>query len=80
MVRKSRVLVGTGHKDVLRFVTNVIFFLVAPFQVYEHAHKLHHYLHGTMAFDAHIYGNGMPEEIVFLSAELCMSVGFGWVP
>merc|ERR1711936_1528456 len=25
-------------------------------KVYEHAHKLHHYLHGTLAFDAHIYG------------------------
>merc|ERR1711892_1216358 len=29
-------------------------------KVYEHAHKLHHYLQGTLAFDAHIYGNGMP--------------------
>ena len=26
------------------------------FKVYEHAHKLHHYLHGTLSFDAHIYG------------------------
>ena len=28
-------------------------------RVYEDAHKLHHYLHGTMAFDAHIYGDIM---------------------
>ena len=42
-------------------------------QVYEHAHKLHHYLHGTNAFDAHIYGNGMPEEFFFMLIEL----GFG---
>lgn len=25
-------------------------------RVYEHAHKFHHYLHDTTAFDAHIYG------------------------
>jgi len=47
-------------------------------KVYEHAHKLHHYLHGTMSFDAHIYGNGMPEEIFFMLAELCLAV-FGRV-
>ena len=26
------------------------------FKVYEHAHKLHHYLHGSLSLDAHIYG------------------------
>ena len=41
-----------------------------PFKVYEHAHKLHHYLHGTLSFDAHIYGNGMPEEFFILLLEL----------
>jgi len=31
--------------------------------IYEHAHKAHHRLHDTMAFDAHVYsGNGFPEE------------------
>ena len=29
------------------------------FKVYEHAHKLHHYLHGTLSFDAHIYGGSI---------------------
>ena len=49
-------------------------------RVYEHAHKLHHYLHGTLAFDAHIYGNGMPEEYFFLLLELAMGVSFGIIP
>merc|ERR1712037_297203 len=49
-------------------------------KVYEHAHKLHHYLHGTLAFDAHIYGNGMPEEFFFLVLELSMGVLFGLTP
>jgi len=49
-------------------------------KVYEHAHKLHHYLQGTLAFDAHIYGNGMPEEFFFLLLELVVGVQFGLVP
>ena len=49
-------------------------------RVYEHAHKLHHYLHGTLAFDAHIYGNGMPEEFFFLVLELSMGTWFGLTP
>ena len=49
-------------------------------RVYEHAHKLHHYLHGTLAFDAHIYGNGMPEEFFFLVLELSMGVCLGVTP
>jgi len=39
-------------------------------KVYEHAHKLHHYLHGTNSFDAHIYGNGLPEEFFILCIEM----------
>ena len=49
-------------------------------KVYEHAHKLHHYLHGTLAFDAHIYGNGMPEEFFFMVLELTMGVNLGLMP
>ena len=49
-------------------------------KVYEHAHKLHHYLHGTLAFDAHIYGNGMPEEFFFMLLELTMGVYLGLMP
>jgi len=49
-------------------------------KVYEHAHKLHHYLHGTLSFDAHIYGNGMPEEFFFLLLELGLGIGYGLTP
>merc|ERR1719483_192428 len=49
-------------------------------KVYDHAHKLHHYLHGTLAFDAHIYGNGMPEEYFFLLLELLTGVLWGLTP
>ena len=44
------------------------------------AHKLHHFLHGTLAFDAHIYGNGMPEEFFFMLLELTMGVKLGLMP
>ena len=44
------------------------------------AHKLHHFLHGTLAFDAHIYGNGMPEEFFFMLLELTMGVNLGLMP
>ena len=37
--------------------------------IYAHAHKLHHYLHDTTAFDAHIYGSGMNEEFGWIVAE-----------
>ena len=47
---------------------------------YKHAHKLHHFLHGTNAFDAHIYGSGMPEEFFMLALELGMYFGFGLIP
>lgn len=41
--------------------------------VYNQAHKFHHYLHDTTAFDAHVYGAGAPEEWWSLMLEL------GWV-
>merc|ERR1712025_1316820 len=48
---------------------NTLFFLQHHMahlpKVYGHAHKLHHYLHGTLSFDAHIYGSGLPEEFFF---------------
>ena len=37
--------------------------------VYQHAHKMHHYLHDTTPFDAHIYGSGMNEEFAWIMAE-----------
>mmetsp|Transcript_125687 Transcript_125687/g.222726 ORF Transcript_125687/g.222726 Transcript_125687/m.222726 type:complete len:429 (-) Transcript_125687:71-1357(-) len=39
-----------------------------PF-IYQQAHKMHHYLHDSTAFDAHIYGNGMNEEFFWILAE-----------
>ena len=48
--------------------------------VYQHAHKLHHApgnMAGVTAFDASLYGCGMPEEFLMLATELVlMSVGF----
>eukprot|EP00750_Incisomonas_marina_P018185 INCI2745.1.p1 GENE.INCI2745.1~~INCI2745.1.p1 ORF type:complete len:382 (+),score=52.80 INCI2745.1:98-1243(+) len=38
--------------------------------VYAHAHKMHHYLHDTTAFDGHIYGSGMNEEFLWIVAEV----------
>eukprot|EP00421_Protoceratium_reticulatum_P006861 CAMPEP_0168363316 /NCGR_PEP_ID=MMETSP0228-20121227/3627_1 /TAXON_ID=133427 /ORGANISM="Protoceratium reticulatum, Strain CCCM 535 (=CCMP 1889)" /LENGTH=587 /DNA_ID=CAMNT_0008376037 /DNA_START=184 /DNA_END=1947 /DNA_ORIENTATION=+ len=38
--------------------------------VYSHAHKMHHYLHDSTAFDAHIYGSGMNEEYFWICAEV----------
>jgi len=37
--------------------------------VYQNAHKMHHYLHDSTAFDAHIYGSGMNEEYFWILAE-----------
>ena len=49
--------------------------------VYKQAHKFHHVLHGSSAFDAHsIFGNGMPEEFFFLLFELSCVVWFGLPP
>ena len=48
--------------------------------VYQHAHKLHHmpgHMAATSAFDASLYGCGMPEEFFVLAAEVVMlSMGF----
>ena len=52
------------------FLVKLVHQVYFQIQVYEHAHKLHHYLHGTLSFDAHIFGNGMPEEFCFLLLEL----------
>lgn len=38
--------------------------------VYQHAHKMHHYLHDTTPFDAHVYGSGMNEEFFWILAEV----------
>ena len=55
--------------------------------VYQHAHKLHHSpgnMSGITAFDASLYGCGMPEEFLVLATEVVMlSVGLspaslGW--
>ena len=43
--------------------------------VYQHAHKLHHapgHMAATSAFDASLYGCGMPEEFFVLAAELVL--------
>jgi len=49
--------------------------------VYTQAHKFHHFLHKTCAFDAHaIFGNGMPEEFFFLLVELSCSNLLGLPP
>eukprot|EP00927_Polykrikos_kofoidii_P053904 TRINITY_DN48427_c0_g1_i1.p1 TRINITY_DN48427_c0_g1~~TRINITY_DN48427_c0_g1_i1.p1 ORF type:complete len:604 (-),score=72.55 TRINITY_DN48427_c0_g1_i1:122-1690(-) len=44
--------------------------------VYQHAHKLHHYLHDTTAFDAHIYGSGMNEEFFWILVETLPCLAF----
>lgn len=44
------------------------------------AHKFHHYLHDTTAFDAHIYGAGAPEEWFSLVLEAGMALWFGLYP
>lgn len=49
-------------------------------EVYEHAHKFHHFLQGTNAFDAHIYGSGMPEEWLGLAVEIGFALWFGLTP
>ena len=48
--------------------------------VYEHAHKAHHYLHDSTAFDAHIYGSGAPEEYHTLMVEVVTSLLGGTPP
>lgn len=48
--------------------------------VYPDAHKFHHYLHDSTAFDAHIYGTGAPEELFSLIFELLGSIYFNCLP
>jgi sterol desaturase/sphingolipid hydroxylase (fatty acid hydroxylase superfamily) len=48
--------------------------------VYAQAHKFHHKLHGSTAFDAHLYGSGLPEEFFMLWLEVGMALQFGFVP
>jgi hypothetical protein len=48
--------------------------------VYSDAHKFHHYLHDTTAFDAHIFGSGAPEEWLILMTDVVLALGFGVVP
>ena len=47
--------------------------------VYGHAHKQHHYLHDSTAFDAHIYGSGMNEEWFWIMAECLPPIASGGV-
>jgi hypothetical protein len=49
-------------------------------KVYEDAHKLHHHLHGSTSFDAHIYGNGLPEEMFLLCIDVVATCIFGLTP
>ncbi|KAL6070981.1 Fatty acid hydroxylase domain-containing protein [Balamuthia mandrillaris] len=49
-------------------------------RVYESAHKFHHYLHDTNAFDAHIYGSGLPEEWLGLWVEVAGQMALGYTP
>lgn len=48
--------------------------------VYEHAHKMHHFLYDSTAFDAHIYGSGAPEEWFMLMLEVLGAVWGGICP
>ena len=48
--------------------------------VYQHAHKFHHSLQGTTPFDAHLYGNGMPEELGTFALEYGLAAAFGIAP
>lgn len=38
-------------------------------KVYDSAHKFHHTFRDSTAFDAHLYGSGMPEELVCIFVE-----------
>lgn len=44
--------------------------------IYQNAHKMHHYLHDTTAFDAHIYGSGMNEEFFWIMSETLPCLAF----
>lgn len=48
--------------------------------VYQHAHKMHHYLYDTTPFDAHIYGSSLNEEYLWICAEVLPCALFGLAP
>ena len=48
--------------------------------VYPDAHKFHHYLSDTTAFDAHIFGAGAPEEWLLIIVEVAMGYLCGMPP
>mmetsp|Transcript_4123 Transcript_4123/g.12916 ORF Transcript_4123/g.12916 Transcript_4123/m.12916 type:complete len:444 (-) Transcript_4123:89-1420(-) len=48
-------------------------------KVYDSAHKFHHTFRDSTAFDAHIYGSGMPEELFCIFAEV-LGAGLGLCP
>jgi hypothetical protein len=48
--------------------------------IYQHAHKFHHHLQGATAFDAGMWGWGMPEEFFFLFADLFFCTWAGIMP
>ena len=48
--------------------------------VYQDAHRFHHYLHDSTAFDAHIFGSGAPEEWLILMVDVLLGGYFGVVP
>jgi hypothetical protein len=48
--------------------------------VYQQAHKFHHVLNGTTAFDAHLYGTGVPEEFFCMLLEYTTASLLGVVP
>ena len=48
--------------------------------VYCEAHRMHHRLHSTTAFDAHVYGSGLPEEWALLLTEAAFALYLGAPP
>jgi len=48
--------------------------------VYPCAHKFHHFYAETTAFDAHIYGSGLPEEFWWIVVEVLLWNQFGFMP
>lgn len=47
--------------------------------VYQQGHKMHHYLHDTTSFDAHVYGNGMNEEFLWVLSETVPILLAQWI-
>lgn len=48
-------------------------------KVYDSAHKFHHTFRDSTAFDAHLYGSGMPEELACIFVE-ALGAGLGVCP